>query len=70
MTFDSLKSGLTHFIIHPAQDTPELRAIAPDWASRVGDYEVFMSEDLRDHIDGLGIHVIGYRALRELIKSS
>ena len=69
-TFDSLKSGLTHFIIHPAQDTPELRAIAPDWASRVGDYEVFMSEDLRDHIDGLGIHVIGYRALRELIKSS
>jgi hypothetical protein len=68
--FESLEPGLTHFIIHPAQDTPELRAITPDWASRVGDYQAFMSEELRDYIEGLGIQVIGYRALRDLMRSA
>jgi predicted glycoside hydrolase/deacetylase ChbG (UPF0249 family) len=67
--FDSLKPGLTHFIIHPAQDTPELRAITLDWRSRVGDYQVFMSEELRDYIRDSGIRVIGYRALRDLMRS-
>jgi hypothetical protein len=66
--FDSLKPGLTHFIIHPAQDTPELRAITSDWRSRVGDYRVFMSEELRDYVKDAGIHVIGYRALRSLMR--
>jgi hypothetical protein len=23
--------GITHFILHPSIDTPELRAICPDW---------------------------------------
>ena len=32
--FDALKSGLTHFIIHPAKDTPELRATTEDWRHR------------------------------------
>ncbi|MEJ5223579.1 MAG: ChbG/HpnK family deacetylase, partial [Anaerolineales bacterium] len=27
----SLPIGITHFILHPSVDTPELRAIAPDW---------------------------------------
>jgi predicted glycoside hydrolase/deacetylase ChbG (UPF0249 family) len=67
--FDSLKPGLTHFIIHPAQDTPELRAITPDWRSRVGDYRTFMSEELRDYVGDSGIHVIGYRVLRDLMRS-
>lgn len=66
--FDSLPPGLTHFILHPALDTPELRAIAPDWRSRVADYQAFMSEELRDYVRDTGIHVIGYRALRSLIR--
>jgi hypothetical protein len=32
--FDDLPTGITHFIIHAARDTPELRAIAPDWQRR------------------------------------
>jgi predicted glycoside hydrolase/deacetylase ChbG (UPF0249 family) len=68
-TFDALLPGLTHVIIHPAQDTPELRAITPDWPSRVADYEAFTSQELRDHIRDSGVQVVGYRALRELVRS-
>lgn len=65
---DALDAGITHFIIHPAQDSPELRAIAPDWAGRVADYRAFSSEALRAYIRQSGIHVIGYRALRDLMR--
>ena len=65
--FDALPPGLTHFIIHPAQDTPELRAITPDWQSRVADYQAFTSSELRSYVEGSGLHVVGYRALRELL---
>jgi len=63
---DSLPAGVTHFIIHPSLDTPELRAITPDWRSRVADYQTFSSEELRTYIKNAGIHVIGYRALRDI----
>jgi hypothetical protein len=63
-----LQPGITHFIIHPAVDMPELRAIAPDWRARVADYELFMSNDLRQFIADQNIHIIGYRALRDLFK--
>lgn len=58
-----LPPGLTHFIIHPSKDTPELRAITPDWRGRVADYETFMSEELAAFIRNSGLHVIGYRTL-------
>jgi hypothetical protein len=38
--------GITHFIFHPSLDTPELRAIAPDWPARVANYNAFMSGEL------------------------
>jgi predicted glycoside hydrolase/deacetylase ChbG (UPF0249 family) len=65
--FDALPSGLTHFIIHPAYDTPELRAITPDWQSRVADYQAFTSKELRDHVQSSGVQVIGYRELQALM---
>ena len=65
--FRSLQPGLTHFVIHPAQDTPELRTATPStWQSRVGDYEVFRSEKLRAYIKDLGIKIIGYKALQQI----
>jgi hypothetical protein len=67
---DELRPGLTMLILHPAQDTPELRAIAPDWPSRVANYEACMSAELRDHVRQSGVQLIGYRPLRELIKSA
>lgn len=62
-----LGPGVTHFICHPSQDTPELRAITPDWACRVADFEAFRSEELRDFVRGSGIQVIGYRDLKKLM---
>lgn len=66
--FADLKPGVTHFIIHAAMDTPELRAITPDWRMRVADFETFQSEELRHEISGLGVQVIGYRKIKELIQ--
>lgn len=66
-TLSELKPGITHFIIHPNKDTPEIRAIAPDWRARVGNYQDFMSDEIRKHIRKIGLHVIGYRALADLM---
>ena len=62
-----LPAGLTHFVLHPAIDTPELRAITPDWPSRVADYEAFTSRELREHVRRSGVQILGYRALRDLL---
>lgn len=62
-----LKPGLTHFAFHPSVDTPELRAICPDWRSRVGDEKIFRSVELRGMLEELNIKVIGYRELKALI---
>jgi hypothetical protein len=69
--FDGLPAGITHLILHPAADTPELRAITPDdWPSRVGDYVTFMSVELRSHVRRTGVQIIGYRPLRDLVRGS
>ncbi len=62
-----LKAGITHFIIHPSIDAPELRAITPDWPYRVADYQAFGSAELRDFVRQAGIQVIGYAALKALM---
>jgi hypothetical protein len=64
-----LPPGLTHMYIHPAPDCAELRAICPDWRSRVGDYETFRSEEMRKYINDQGIQLIGYRSLQSLMPS-
>jgi predicted glycoside hydrolase/deacetylase ChbG (UPF0249 family) len=63
-----LKPGVTHFVLHPAKDTPELRAIASDWRSRAADYQAFMDEGLRKHIQQIGLRVLGYGALKDLVR--
>jgi chitin disaccharide deacetylase len=59
---------LTNILIHPAVDTPELRAIAPDWACRVADSDLFTSEALREAVTESGVQVIGFRALRDALR--
>lgn len=63
-----LPPGITHFILHPAQDTPELRAICGDWPARVANYQAFLSPALRRDVHNLGLQVIGYRPLRDLLR--
>jgi chitin disaccharide deacetylase len=63
-----LPEGITHFVLHPSIDTAELRAIAPDWESRVANYNVFMSDELKTFIENEEIRLIGYRPVRDALR--
>jgi predicted glycoside hydrolase/deacetylase ChbG (UPF0249 family) len=65
----NLPMGITHFILHPSIDTAELRSIAPDWESRIANYNTFMSDELKKFIESEDIKLIGYRQLRDAIRS-
>ena len=60
---------MTCFLVHAACDTPELRAMAPDWRSRVADHAAFQSAELSNYIRHTGIQVIGYRMLRDAMRA-
>jgi predicted glycoside hydrolase/deacetylase ChbG (UPF0249 family) len=67
--FDSLPAGLSCVILHPALDTPELRALTPtDWQARAADYAAFCSAELRAHVRDTGVQVIGWRTVREAMR--
>jgi predicted glycoside hydrolase/deacetylase ChbG (UPF0249 family) len=66
---DNLPPGLTYFIIHPTTDTPEIRALAPDWRARVADYRLFTDERWRQAVADSGVQVVGYRAIREAMRA-
>lgn len=63
----SLRPGVTELFVHPAIDSPELRAATPDWAVRVDDHALATAPDaLAAALDAAGAIRIGYRALRDL----
>ena len=64
-----LPVGITHFILHPSIDTAELRSICPDWESRVANYNTFMSDELKKFIEQEDIKSIGYRQIRNAMRS-
>jgi len=66
--FGNLPEGITHLILHPSVDTPELRAIAPDWESRVANFHTFMSDELKKFLEDEEIKLIGYRPIREAMR--
>ncbi|MGI9120341.1 MAG: polysaccharide deacetylase family protein [Acidimicrobiales bacterium] len=66
-TLFELEPGVTEIAAHPAVDTPELRALAPDWAARTDDHHLLVADhDLRALTERAGIILIGYRQLRDL----
>jgi predicted glycoside hydrolase/deacetylase ChbG (UPF0249 family) len=66
-----LRPGVTELYIHPAIDTPELRALTPDdWSARVDDHDLVVTDStLRTMLDRAGAHLVGYRELRDLQRS-
>lgn len=64
MMIDRLEPGLHLIIAHPAVDTPELRALVPNWQARVANREALLSVGLRDYIKYSGVRLISYRDLR------
>lgn len=67
--FAEVPIGITHYILHPCIDTPELRAIAPDWPARVANYNAFMSDELKMFVESEDIKLIGYRQIRNAMRS-
>jgi predicted glycoside hydrolase/deacetylase ChbG (UPF0249 family) len=62
-----LAAGVTEVHLHPAVDTPELRALAPDWPGRVDDLDVVTQPGLLGALaHRAGVMLIGYRQLRDL----
>jgi len=68
---DSLRPGVTELYVHPAVDTPELRAFAPDWEGRVDDLQLMCDDDdLRAALTEAGAHLVGFRVLRDLQRAA
>ncbi|MHB8245169.1 MAG: polysaccharide deacetylase family protein [Acidimicrobiales bacterium] len=64
----TLEPGVTEAYFHPAADTPELRALAPDWEARVDDHRFLVDANaLRAAVDQHGVILVGYRELRSLM---
>jgi len=64
-----LKPGVTEVFLHPAVDSPELRAVAADWEGRVDDHRLVCEENvIAKAADEAGVTLIGYRPLRELAR--
>lgn len=62
-----IRPGVTEIVLRPAIDSAELRSVIPDWAARVADHDVAMASDsLRVLLARPGVHLIGYRQLRDL----
>jgi predicted glycoside hydrolase/deacetylase ChbG (UPF0249 family) len=64
----ALPVGITHFILHPAVNSPEVQAACPDWESRVANYETLMDPAFKQILADEGVKPIGYRHLRDLLR--
>lgn len=60
--------GVTEFHAHPARETPQLRKAFTDWEGRVDDHRLYCTDEFfRAAL--AGIELIGYRELRDLMRS-
>lgn len=65
----TLSPGVTEAGLHPAVESPELAAMAPDAAARVDDHELLVvDDDLRRAVAAADVTLIGYRPLRDLMR--
>ena len=65
-----LRPGVTEAYAHPGIDTAELRALAPDWAERVDDHDLLVTDhSIRAMCARVGVTLIGWRPLRELMRA-
>lgn len=63
----SLRPGVTEIMLHPALDSPDLRAGFPDADERVANHAFATEPDgLRALVAEHGVTLIGYRAIRDL----
>jgi hypothetical protein len=65
-----LGSGVTEAYLHPAVASPELDAMASDAEQRVDDHRLLVHDpELSRAIADAGVTLIGYRELRDLMRT-
>ncbi len=65
-----LRPGVTELYVHPAVDTPELRAVGTDWHARVDDHALMTNDaHLQAMLERAGVKRIGWRPLRSLMRT-
>lgn len=66
----NLEPGVTEIHVQPACDTPEVRAISDVAAGWIDDLELVTHDrTLRELLDASGATMIGYRALRDVMRA-
>ena len=66
--FDGVPVGVTHLLLHPSVPGSDIEAITDSASYRIADYQTFLRPELQAYIAAQGIHTLGYRALRDLIR--
>ena len=65
-----LAPGVTELHARPATDSPELRALDPDWPSRVDDLHLLVHDAaVQAMVARSGAKLVGYRALRDAMRA-
>lgn len=67
---DTLEPGVTEIHVQPALDTPEVRALGEYTQGWIDDLALVTGDELRSRLADRDITLIGYRALRNAMRSS
>ena len=68
---EGLKPGVTELYIHAALPGEEMQAVTNSWKERATEYELFTNDpSIRALLERRGVRRIGYRALRDLQRTS
>ena len=70
MRMERLGRGVSYWIIHPAKEGEELRAITPDAHARAFEHGFYGGAASRSAFERAGVRRVGMRALRELMRAS
>jgi hypothetical protein len=66
--FEGLEPGVSHLRLHPSVPGYDLEAITRSAPRRIADYKVGLQPAFKARVAEQGIHFIGYRCLRDLIR--
>jgi len=66
---EGLPPGITHVRTHPSIPGAEIEAITHSAPERIADYQTLLRPELRAFLDEQGIRPLGYRPLRDLMRS-
>jgi len=67
---DTLEPGVTEIHVQPAIDSPEVRALGDSTQGWIDDLALVTSDTLRERIDASGATLIGYRSLRDAMRTT